>query len=121
MTCCCGRASARSTKEPPSTPCCAAIWRITQVGRIALSPCNGSSSKRRPQRDAAARPGPETNCMSGKSFVDTNVLISLCDQRTAAKQRRAASLLQQLAEEGDAPVFSTQVLQETFVGLTRKL
>jgi predicted nucleic acid-binding protein len=59
--------------------------------------------------------------MSGKSFVDTNVLIYLFDQRTPAKQRRAASLLQQLAEEEDAPVISTQVLQETFVGLTRKL
>jgi predicted nucleic acid-binding protein len=59
--------------------------------------------------------------MSVKSFVDTNVLIYLFDQRTPAKQRRAASLLQQLAEADDAPVISTQVLQETFAGLTRKL
>jgi predicted nucleic acid-binding protein len=59
--------------------------------------------------------------MMGKSFVDTNILISLFDQRTPAKQRRAASLLQQLAAEDDAPVVSTQVLQETYVGLTRKL
>jgi predicted nucleic acid-binding protein len=59
--------------------------------------------------------------MNGKSFVDTNVLIYLFDHRTPVKQRRAASLLLQLAEVDDAPVISTQVLQEAFVGLTRKL
>jgi predicted nucleic acid-binding protein len=59
--------------------------------------------------------------MSGKSFVDTNVIVYLFDERTPAKQRRAAELLQRLAQEIDAPVVSTQVLQEAFAALTRKL
>ncbi|MGB6606012.1 MAG: PIN domain-containing protein [Steroidobacteraceae bacterium] len=59
--------------------------------------------------------------MSAKSFVDTNVLVYLFDGRVPAKQRRAAELLRQLADADDAPVISTQVLQEAFVALTRKL
>lgn len=59
--------------------------------------------------------------MSDKAFIDTNVLVYLFDGRTPAKQRRAADLLQRLVDEGGTPVVSTQVLQETFVALTRKL
>jgi predicted nucleic acid-binding protein len=59
--------------------------------------------------------------MSAKSFVDTNVLLYLFDERTPAKQRQAAELLERLAAVDEAPVISTQVLQESFVGLTRKL
>jgi predicted nucleic acid-binding protein len=59
--------------------------------------------------------------MSAKAFVDTNVLVYVFDGRVVAKQRRAAQLLEQLADAEEPPVLSTQVLQETFVALTRKL
>jgi predicted nucleic acid-binding protein len=59
--------------------------------------------------------------MSARSFVDTNVLVYLFDGRDPRKQARAAEVLQQLADEDEAPVVSTQVLQEAFVALTRKL
>jgi predicted nucleic acid-binding protein len=59
--------------------------------------------------------------MSGKCFIDTNVLVYLFDSRTPAKQRAAGELLQRLADERTAPIISTQVLQETYAALTRKL
>lgn len=59
--------------------------------------------------------------MNGRSFVDTNVIVYLFDARTPAKRRRAAALLEELAEGEKAPVISTQVLQEAYVALTRKL
>ncbi|MGE0803124.1 MAG: PIN domain-containing protein [Lautropia sp.] len=59
--------------------------------------------------------------MSDKAFVDTNVLVYLFDGRTPAKQRRAGELLLRLAKAADAPVVSTQVLQEAYSALTRKL
>ena len=59
--------------------------------------------------------------MSDKAFVDTNILVYLFDSRTPAKQRRAGELLLHLAKEPDAPVVSTQVLQEAYSALTRKL
>lgn len=59
--------------------------------------------------------------MSDKAFVDTNILVYLFDGRSPAKQRRAAELLLRLAKEPDAPVVSTQVLQEAYSALTRKL
>ena len=59
--------------------------------------------------------------MSGRAFVDTNVIVYLFDSRTPAKRKRAGELLQALAEEAHAPVVSTQVLQEAYVAVTRKL
>lgn len=59
--------------------------------------------------------------MSARAFIDTNVLVYLFDGRAPAKQRAAGQLLQKLAAERVATVISTQVLQEAYVALTRKL
>jgi predicted nucleic acid-binding protein len=54
------------------------------------------------------------------SFVDTNVLVYVYDHDEPAKRERAKELVSELAER-DALVVSTQVLQELYVTLTRKL
>lgn len=59
--------------------------------------------------------------MSVRAFVDTNVLVYLFDSRVPAKQARSASLFESLGTDEYVPVLSTQVLQEAFVALTRKL
>ncbi|MGE3595969.1 MAG: PIN domain-containing protein [Dehalococcoidia bacterium] len=59
--------------------------------------------------------------MSVKVFIDTNVLVYLFDARDPTKRSRAAQLLEELAEAGATLVISTQVLQESYVALTRKL
>ncbi len=56
--------------------------------------------------------------MSDRAFLDTNVLVYLFDRDTPAKQQRAREVLE--AEGGSAAV-STQVLQEFYVTVTRKL
>jgi predicted nucleic acid-binding protein len=56
--------------------------------------------------------------MSDSVFADTNVLVYLFDRDAPAKQRRAREVLE---EEGDRLVVSTQVLQEFYVTVTRKL
>jgi len=56
--------------------------------------------------------------MSDSVFADTNVFVYLFDRDAPAKQRRARQILE---EEGDRLVLSTQVLQEFFVTVTRKL
>lgn len=56
--------------------------------------------------------------MSDRAFVDTNVLVYLFDGDAPDKRRRARALL---AELGGRAVVSTQVLQEFFVAVTRKL
>ncbi len=55
-----------------------------------------------------------------KVFIDTNVLVYAFDQSSPPKQRRAQTLI---AEHGRAGtiVLSTQVLQEFYVNVTRKL
>jgi len=58
--------------------------------------------------------------MASKTFFDTNVLVYLFDADSPAKQSRARDALQQALERG-AVVISTQVLQEFFVTVTRKL
>lgn len=58
--------------------------------------------------------------MSVKTFVDTNVLVYLFDLDAPAKRERARQILQQEARAG-AVVLSTQVLQEFYVTVTRKL
>lgn len=56
--------------------------------------------------------------MSGRAFLDTNVLVYLFDRDTPAKQQRAREVL---AAEGGSASVSTQVLQEFYVTVTRKL
>lgn len=58
--------------------------------------------------------------MSGKSFVDTNVLIYAHDRSAGVKHQRAAALVEQLWLSNDG-VLSTQVLQEFCVNVRRKL
>ncbi|MGE0081807.1 MAG: PIN domain-containing protein [Thiohalomonadaceae bacterium] len=55
-----------------------------------------------------------------KSFLDTNVLVYLFDTGEAGKQIRARELVADLVGRGDA-LLSTQVLQEFYVTVTRKL
>jgi predicted nucleic acid-binding protein len=60
-----------------------------------------------------------------KRFLDTNVIAYAYDGRFADKQARALEVLRDLdrdtGERGVAGVVSTQVLQELFAVLTRKL
>jgi len=58
--------------------------------------------------------------MSARSFVDTNVLVYLFDADTPDKQARARELVATRGPAGEL-VLSTQVLQEFFVTVTRKL
>jgi predicted nucleic acid-binding protein len=54
------------------------------------------------------------------SFVDTNVLVYALDKSNSPKKRVAQRLINELMEEDRLRV-STQVLQELFVTLTRKV
>ncbi len=54
------------------------------------------------------------------SFVDTNVLVYAFDKSSSPKKRVAERLMNELMEEDRLRV-STQVLQELFVTLTRKV
>ena len=54
------------------------------------------------------------------SFVDTNVLVYALDKSNSPKKRVAQRLINELMEEDRLRV-STQVLQELFVPLTRKV
>lgn len=58
--------------------------------------------------------------MSGKTFVDTNVLIYGHDVDAGAKHGAASALLRELWEERSG-VLSMQVLQEFYVNATRKI
>lgn len=64
------------------------------------------------------RPGREKLCMSDRAFLDTNVLVYLFDQDSPEKKRRAREIL---SAEAPQAVISTQVLQEFYVSVTRKL
>jgi len=57
--------------------------------------------------------------MSGKYFIDTNILVYAHDRSAGAKHRRAQMLIQKLWESGEGAL-STQVLQELCVNLRRK-
>ena len=57
--------------------------------------------------------------MSGKSFVDTNILVYAHDFTQGVKHERARALVEKLWESGDG-VMSTQVLQELCINLRRK-
>jgi predicted nucleic acid-binding protein len=54
------------------------------------------------------------------AFVDTNVLVYAFDKSSSPKKRVAQRLINELMEEDRLRV-STQVLQELFVTLTRKV
>jgi predicted nucleic acid-binding protein len=58
--------------------------------------------------------------MSDRTFCDTNVLVYLFDVDSPAKQARARELFTDLAGSGRL-VLSSQVLQEFYVTVTRKL
>ena len=58
--------------------------------------------------------------MNGKAFVDTNVFVYLFDQDAPSKQAVARQILQTEGPPGHI-VLSTQVLQEFYVSVTRKL
>ena len=67
--------------------------------------------------------GAATIYMAGEgdlSFVDTNVLVYAFDKGSSPKKRIAQRLMNELMEEDRLRV-STQVLQELFVTLTRKV
>jgi predicted nucleic acid-binding protein len=56
--------------------------------------------------------------MTGDTFLDTNVLVYLFDRDTPDRQKRAQEVVETL---GAQAVVSTQVLQEFYVTVTRKL
>ncbi len=58
--------------------------------------------------------------MTATIFVDTNVLVYASDARDAAKKQRALEWLQHLWGAGSGRI-STQVLQEYYSTVTRKL
>jgi len=58
--------------------------------------------------------------MSGKCFVDTNILVYAHDRSAGVKHQRAQRLLEQLWDSGQG-VLSTQVLQELCINLRRKI
>ncbi|MGA8367207.1 MAG: PIN domain-containing protein [Candidatus Acidiferrales bacterium] len=58
--------------------------------------------------------------MSGKTFVDTNVLIYAHDVDAAAKHQIAKAFLRDLWTDRTG-VLSVQVLQEFYVNVTRKI
>lgn len=58
--------------------------------------------------------------MSARSFIDSNVLVYTDDADAPDKQRVALDLIEQL-RSSDRAVLSTQILQEYFAAVTRKL
>jgi predicted nucleic acid-binding protein len=63
---------------------------------------------------------PGKNSMNGKFFVDTNILIYAHDLDSGMKHDAAVALLRQLWES-ETGVLSTQVIQEFYVNVTRKI
>ena len=62
----------------------------------------------------------ETNCMNARVFVDTNILVYAHDAAAGAKHTLAKSLLSELWRGRNA-VISTQVLQEFYVTVRKKV
>ncbi len=58
--------------------------------------------------------------MTSRSFLDTNILVYADDHDSPQKQGKAQQLIEQGRMSGNA-VLSTQILQEYFVTVTRKL
>src|SRR5512144_1677700 len=102
-------------------PCCAGTWRNGPGSRMSGGVRSRSLSRRRSGRapPAPAADGRATSCMNvDRTFVDTNVFVYAVDRHAARKRARAQTLLLTL---GSSIVLSTQVLQEFFVTVTRKL
>jgi len=57
---------------------------------------------------------------AGKVFLDTNILVYAQDQDSPVERRRSREVIAALAQSGTG-VISTQVLQEFYVTVTRKL
>lgn len=57
---------------------------------------------------------------AGKVFLDANVLVYAQDKDTPAKRGRSRQLIAELAAAGTG-VISTQVLQEFYVAVTRRM
>jgi predicted nucleic acid-binding protein len=55
-----------------------------------------------------------------RAFLDTNVLVHAYDSSSPSKQARARELIEALVN-GEQALLSTQVLQEFYVVVTRKL
>jgi Predicted nucleic-acid-binding protein, contains PIN domain len=55
-----------------------------------------------------------------KAFLDTNILVYACDADQPAKKRQARELLKRFPSDAP-PCISTQVLQEFFVTVTKKM
>jgi predicted nucleic acid-binding protein len=58
--------------------------------------------------------------MSDKIFVDTNILVYAHDLSTGDRHARASAIIESLWE-AETGVISTQVLQEFYVTVTRKI
>ncbi len=58
--------------------------------------------------------------MRDKAFLDTNILVYAADRSEPAKRKTARDLISHLTQHG-TPCLSTQVAQEFFVTLTRKM
>lgn len=58
--------------------------------------------------------------MTGRTFLDSNVLIYAHDRDAGAKHDVAAQAVAELWQSGEG-VISTQVLQEFYVNVTRKI
>ncbi|MFQ5756436.1 MAG: PIN domain-containing protein [Acidiferrobacterales bacterium] len=58
--------------------------------------------------------------MKGRSFIDTNILIYAHDLDAGPKHERAAAVMRE-AWEDELGMLSTQVLQEFYVNITRKI
>ena len=58
--------------------------------------------------------------MSDRVFLDTNVLVYLFDRDAPTKQKKAREILESQGGTGTI-VISTQVLEEFYVNVTRKL
>ena len=61
-----------------------------------------------------------TSMPGGKVFLDANILVYAQDQDSPDKQRRSREIIAALAKSATG-VMSTQVLQEYYVTVTRKL
>ena len=58
--------------------------------------------------------------MSGKFFVDTNILVYAHDRSAGRKHQRAKTLVEELWNSGEG-VLSTHVLQELCINLRRRV
>src|SRR5574340_1334210 len=76
------------------------------------------------RRKASTRPAADIqtgiHCMSGKTFVDTNILVYARDRGEPAKQAVARRWMAYLWEQRTGRL-SVQVLQEYYVAVTAKL